>query len=67
MNELQALTLACLLFEFELEAPQVHPPPPEWERELTAAKACLARLKSQLEKPAEAANSVCAEQDRPFW
>lgn len=34
----QALALATLLIEFEIEQPQVQPPPEAWEQELREAK-----------------------------
>jgi hypothetical protein len=48
MTNDQALTLALLLIEFELEAPQIQPAPPAWVRELTEARTALVRLKAQL-------------------
>lgn len=34
----QALSLCVLLLDFEIETPQVQPPPEAWESELRAAK-----------------------------
>lgn len=41
MTLTQALALARLLIEFELETPAVTPPPPEWRYELNEAKKAL--------------------------
>lgn len=41
MTPAQALILASLLIDFELEQPAVKPAPPEWEEELQAARAVL--------------------------
>lgn len=41
MTLVQALSLASLLIEFELESPAVQPPPLAWEQELRAAKATI--------------------------
>lgn len=38
MDLTQALRLASLLIEWEIEQPQVQPPPMAWEQELRAAR-----------------------------
>lgn len=37
----QALSIATLLIEFELESPQVQPPPVSWQQDLQAAKKAI--------------------------
>lgn len=43
MTLTQALALASLLIDFELESPAVQPPPEAWESELRAAKATISQ------------------------
>lgn len=44
MSKKQALSLAILLLEFEIEQPAITPPPPDWEAELKAARAALQEM-----------------------
>lgn len=51
----QALALAALLIDFEIEQPQVNPPPPGWQMELKQARQALEELQAALSpKPQEA-------------
>lgn len=56
MTSTQALSLASLLIEFELESPAVSPMPEEWQSELRQARQALGQLKASLTKPAELPN-----------
>lgn len=47
----QALRLASLLIDFELEQPQVQPPPMGWVAELRSAKQTISRA---IERPTDA-------------
>lgn len=47
----QAVALATCLVEYELECPQIVPPPPDWELDLAAARETLREFLSELNPP----------------
>lgn len=51
MSPSQALALAKCLIEFELEEPQVLPPPPDWMSDLERAAATITALWEQQRPP----------------
>ena len=54
MNQMplhQAVALGLCLVDFELEQPQVSPPPPDWRKELTAAQETLRAFLADINPP----------------
>lgn len=51
MSLVQAVALAACLVEFEIEQPQVTPPPPDWLNDLTAAQDTLKAFLAEINPP----------------
>ena len=58
MTQLQALALCGLLLDFEIEQPQVMPPPEAWVKDLQAARKIIRQMVCDLQPFTQADDSL---------